>query len=101
MKLNNLSKNDLEIIKDCLIFSEDERVFPGWEFETLFGISRERFSAVSKEWPAVDSESQDVEMAVIGCLNNILGYLHMSDKDWKNNFSFTPNELLKILRNIE
>ncbi|MDJ1637571.1 hypothetical protein [Rhizobium rhizogenes] len=101
MKLNNLSKNDLEIIKICLTFSEDERVFPEWEFETLFGISRELFSAISGEWPAVDSENQNVEMAVIGCLNNILGYLHMSDKDWKKNFSFTPDELLEILRKIE
>ena len=101
MKLNNLSKNDLEIIKNCLIFSEDERLFPEWEFETLFGISREQFRAISRDLPAVDSESQNVEMAVIGCLNHILGYLHMSDKDWKKNFSFSHDQLLRILRNIK
>lgn len=101
MNLNSLSKNDLEVIKNCLTFSEDERVFPEWEFETLFGISRELFSAISREWPAVDLENQNVEIAIIGCLNNILGYLNMSDKDWKKNFSFNHDELLKILRKIE
>jgi hypothetical protein len=49
--------------------------FPDWEFQTLFGIERQVLAEVANRWPDVDP-AKDVELAVVGSMNHLLGYPH-------------------------
>ncbi|WP_053076565.1 hypothetical protein [Caenimonas sp. SL110] len=71
-----LSQADIETVKQCLQAAVDGPFFPEWEFEALFGVNRGLVRAVLNEWPAGAMSEDDVGCAVVGSLNNLLGYPH-------------------------
>ena len=90
---DKLSVRDWQLIAECLCAAEQEEFFPEWEFKILFGISREQLVVVRKEWMDMDSGHLELNAAVIGALNNLLGYPHGQDARWNQFISGGPEEI--------
>jgi hypothetical protein len=73
--LTRLSTNDVTMVGVCLRAAADGPFFPDWEFETLFGLSREEVRAAAEGWPA-NAARPEVEIAVYNSLSNLGGYPH-------------------------
>ncbi len=82
MNLQSLSKTDAVTIGQCLRAAADGPFFPDWEFQTLFGLSRDDVRCVAEAWPRVDLSSEVVKLAVNNSLNNLLGYPHGESVAW-------------------
>jgi len=95
-----LSQEDVQIIRECLSAAEKEGFFPEWEFETLFGISRSKVSAVLAKWPDVDVYDPDVSAAIVGALNHLLGYPHAQDDLWNKYISVGPDGVRSTLDHL-
>ena len=76
MRLDRLTRADCDLVGKCLDAAFSGPFFPEWEFSTLFGLERGELDRVRQQWPDVDPEREDVELAVINSLNNLLGYPH-------------------------
>jgi hypothetical protein len=88
-----LTERDQQTVSECLRAAEQEDFFPEWEFETLFGMSRNQLSVVRNQWPDVDFCNPDVGAAVIGALNHLLGYPHGQDARWTRYISVGPDAI--------
>jgi hypothetical protein len=76
MAQSKFRKAEIKTIEACLRASSESQFFPDWEFELLFGISRSELCLVLEAWPDVDIHDDVVEAAIVGSLNNLLGYPH-------------------------
>lgn len=76
MRPADLSPEDQSLVAACLRAASAGPFFPDWEFQTLFGVEREVVASVAGRWPAVDLSDDDVELAIIGSMNHLLGYPH-------------------------
>jgi hypothetical protein len=92
-----LAESDLNTVKECLRASVEGDFFPDWEFETLFGVSRETVRTVYNEWPTGTVSEDDVGCAVVGALNNLLGYPHGKENDWAKYISVPPESVRDTL----
>ena len=70
-----LSPSDVTMLGACLRAAADGPFFPDWEFETLFGLSRDEVRAAAEGWPA-NAARPEVEIAVYNSLANLNGYPH-------------------------
>lgn len=96
----NLSKNEQEIILDFLKTAERVDVFEDWEFDSLFGISRKQLSDVREKWPNVSGADKNVCAAVIGSINNLLGYSGLKNDEWAKNIRINPSEAQLLLNKL-
>ncbi len=92
-----LSEYDVDVVRQCLRAAVDGKFFPDWEFETLFGVDRETVRIVSRQWPKITIPEEDFSAAVIGSLNNILGYPHGNESNWDKYISAPPGKVKEIL----
>lgn len=76
MDLKNLTAEDHSLVGACLNSAANGPFFPDWEFQTLFGVEPAVVRNVAVQWPKVDPSDEDVELAVVNSLNNLLGYPH-------------------------
>lgn len=97
---DELSERDRQTVGECLHAAEQEDFFPEWEFETLFGISREQLSIVREKWPDVDICHADIGAAVIGSMNHLLGYPHGQDARWNKYISVGPDAIQMTLNKL-
>ncbi|CAL75240.1 hypothetical protein BRADO1344 [Bradyrhizobium sp. ORS 278] len=72
----NLSPADLQIVHRALGATVEGPFFPEREFDTLFGLHRSEVRAIYEEWPSPACRSDRLLAAMIGSLNNLLGYPH-------------------------
>ena len=79
MARQHLSKDDLEIVGQCLTAAVDGPFFPDWEFSVLFGLERTEVASVTRAWPDVSDEDEIAERAVNNALANLAGYPHGED----------------------
>ena len=84
--MDRLSPSELDIIAGALRAAAYGEFFPDWEFHILFGITRDELQDVYNEWPSQSHDIEVIECAVMGALNNLIGYPHGMD-----------NELLKFV----
>jgi hypothetical protein len=93
----NITDEDVTVIRECLRAAVEGPFFPDWEFSTLIGgMSRGEVSTVLERWPdAANTESQDV--AVNDVLNNLLGYPHEREDVWSDFISVGPSEVAEVL----
>lgn len=96
---SRLSDGDTGIIGRALRAAVDGPFFPEWEFQTLFGLSREELGAVADSWPGHLRESA-TEVAVMNALNNLCGY-PISGADQLSRFSLDREQLAILLRKIQ
>ncbi|SUS05868.1 conserved hypothetical protein [uncultured Defluviicoccus sp.] len=67
--------------------------FPDWEFETLFGLTRDEVGEVAGQISTWSAASPKHRVAVGSAVNNLLGYPHGRDADWAAWLSVTPEQL--------
>lgn len=94
---SELNNRDVKIVSECLAATVEGDFFPEWEFESLFGVSRELVHQASTAWPDVDSSDREITDAIIGSLNNLLGYPHRKEEDWARYISVPPAEVKVVL----
>ena len=96
MLFKDLSKNEQDIIYQCLEATVDGPFFPDWEFHTLFGLTRQEVERIVIDWAIVDRNSPIVILAINNSLNNLLGYPHKCDREWHDFISVDRKELRTI-----
>lgn len=94
-----LSEHEREIISQCLRAAVEGPFFPEWEFQTLVGVSREEISSLCTRWQASvnDHDDQDV---VLNVLNNLIGYPHGHETEWRAHIDAGPDEVSSILAKL-
>lgn len=76
-----LSSTEIEIVRRALQATVEGDFFPDWEFETLIGVDREMVREVYKTWPQQMLARDDFSCAVVGSLNNLVGYPHGKEEE--------------------
>ena len=79
--LEFLSLSEVALVKHSLRAAVEGKFFPEWEFETLFGVDRETVRKVYLSWPRQTIEDEVFWSAVIGSMNNLLGYPHGREEE--------------------
>jgi hypothetical protein len=92
-----LEKADLDVVKDCLKAAVDGPFFPEWEFQTLIGVDRDTVRSVYRAWPEKTVSSEDYGCAIIGSMNNLVGYPHGYDAEWGKYISASPDEVSELI----
>lgn len=70
-----LSESEYKLIKRALRFCAEGPLFPEWEFQTLFGLSRNEVLSLS-EFNSQAVISPELALAISGAINNLLHYPH-------------------------
>lgn len=73
--LEALEAREIEVVGLALNAVVNGEFFADWEFDTLFGVSREAMRAIAAGWPGNMIEP-DTEAAVFNALANLQGYPH-------------------------
>ncbi|MGJ4952114.1 hypothetical protein [Bradyrhizobium sp. HKCCYLS20291] len=79
ISIASLSTPDREIVHRALGAAVEGPFFPEWEFHTLFGLERSEVRAIYEAWPSPACNSAQLLAAMIGSLNNLLGYPHQQE----------------------
>jgi len=104
MDSEKLNKKEKDIIKSCLKAALDGPFFPDWEFQTLFGLTKDELRIVLENYPNVkeycnsQNEKNDSWLAINNTLNNLLRYPHRKESEWDKWIPVSKEELLKIYK---
>jgi hypothetical protein len=74
-----LDSSDRDLVLACLNAAAAGPFIPEWEFQTLFGMTRDEFGAVVAQWPNLDERDNTTYVAINNALNNLTGYPHRQD----------------------
>jgi hypothetical protein len=92
-----LTESEWDIILQCLKASVNGPFFPDWEFQTIFGLTRNEMQTVIDEWWIENPNPSDsVTIAINNSINNLLGYPHGKDDLWNDYISISQAELRSI-----
>jgi len=94
------SSDTVIITKECLRAVLEGSFFPEWEFETLFGIDRETVQTVYDAWPTQTIDADDFSCAVVGSLNNLIGYPTGQSEEWSKYISVSPERVREALNEL-
>ncbi len=94
MGMQHLSKDDLKIVRECLVAAVWGPFFPEREFSTLFGVDRVSVAKVMQSRPNVNGEDETVSLAVSNAINNLVGYPH--GEGLTRHVSATSERLIEI-----
>lgn len=95
--ISNLSQLERQTIGECLRATTFGDFFPDWEFETLFGVSRNKVKKIAEQWPNVDWGDQYIRAIIINSLGQLLGYPHGQEQLWSEYITVSPEEVKKTL----
>ncbi|MCR9145162.1 MAG: hypothetical protein NXI24_23190 [bacterium] len=98
MPLKGLSDTEKAIVHECLEATTEGPFFEEWEFETLFGLTREEVREVIDNFDQWERESEEnmARNAINGALGNLLGFPHRKEKIWEQYISVSPEEIKRI-----
>lgn len=97
MPLSNLTLTEQEVVRQCLHAAAKGPFFPNWEFQTLFGVSRETVARFLAAWPNVDDSEEDVKLAINNSMNLLFFYPHGCEGVWHEYFSVPVREIERVL----
>jgi hypothetical protein len=100
MALLDLDEEELAIVGQCLRAAVEGPFFPDWEFQTLIGVSREEIQRLALSWPSRDADDAGTTNAVVGVLNNLIGYPHGEESAWASFIGVGPAAVSIILEKI-
>jgi hypothetical protein len=66
-----LDRDDIALVRACLLASDEDPFFPDWEFQALFGIERSQLGDVRRRWPNVSLTEEAVYLSVINAIANL------------------------------
>jgi hypothetical protein len=98
--INSLDQPTLKVAKDCLRAAIEGPFFQDWEFQTLVGVDRAMVKVVYDAWPEQTVGQDDFASAVIGTMNNLLGYPHGRSDAWTEYISASPAQVREALDKI-
>lgn len=80
MALENLTDEEKDLVRRCLVACADGPFFEDAEFATLFGMTRDELRAVigRAPWPA--PAAREVVVAISSAFGNLLGHPHRRDE---------------------
>ena len=93
MAFEQMSKQDQKMIGECLRAAP---IFLEGDLATVTGVDETRFQEIADSYPDVDSNEEDVNLAIHGALGNLLGYTHGMIRKWAEFISVTPDELTSV-----
>ena len=96
MALDDLTSDELEIVRLSLQAAVQGPYFPDWEFEWLFGVPRDSVAAVLSAWPRVDEHSQVAEVAINNAFVNLLWYPHGMTEELEDELGVTTSRLQQV-----
>jgi hypothetical protein len=95
--LADLDEREREVVRECLRATVDGPFYPDWEFETLFGLTRDEVRRILMAWPFVDDSDRSVSLAINNSFNNLLGYpAENMEEHWPKFISVGGPELARI-----
>src|SRR3954447_18462842 len=77
--VESLSPTEVETVRRALKATVEGSFFPDWEFETLIGVDRDTVRKVYQAWPRQTVDQDEFSCAVVGSLNNLIGYPHRKE----------------------
>jgi hypothetical protein len=92
---NDLSKEDIKLIKEVLNAAAYGPFIPDWEFHTLFGLYRDEVKRIADNWPKNKESDKSVGLAINNSFINLLGYPIDNVNEWKNYISITRADMIK------
>lgn len=95
--ITKLSEREKQTVGECLRAAVIGTFFPDWEFQTLFGITREKVSAIAQRWPDIDNIDEVVSAAIVGSLGHLLGYPHGEEAQWSEFISVSADDVKQTL----
>ena len=95
--ISHLSPEEQKTVSECLNAAADGPFFPDWEFETLFGVSRAVVKDTGLHWRNMAVPDEDAAAAIIGAMNNLLGYPHQQEDRWHEFITVTPEAVKETL----
>ena len=79
--IENLSNEEVDLIRRCLDAAVNGPFFPDWEFHSLIGVTRDEVRQVLRSWPKTEDPTFQ-RTVVVNALNNLLGYPHGMSDAW-------------------
>lgn len=97
MSLVDLNEEERDVVRQCLRAAAESPFFPEWEFQTLFGLTRQEVKTVLISWPELDENDKLVIRAINNSFNNLLGYPARDKQElWPKYVSVSGMELARI-----
>jgi hypothetical protein len=96
MGLEHLTVDEREVVRRCLRAATEGPFFPGWEFDTLFGLTRDEVRSVWSSWPQLEIEDEVVRSAINNSFANLLGYPHNEQEAWDALISTDRDEVTRV-----
>jgi hypothetical protein len=99
LAFTDLNETEQNVVRECLRATVHGDFFPEWEFQTLFGLSREQVEQVLESWPKINDSDESVALSINNSLVNLLGYPYSDadGKEWKKFISVPATEVARIL----
>ena len=95
-----LSQREQQTILECMNAVLNGPFIPEWEFDTLLGVSRHAMNNIIANWPDVVIQDKNIAAAIIGAMNNLLGYPHGADDHWHEYISVSPETVKGTLEKL-
>lgn len=99
--LDRLTSSERELIRACLRAAVEGPFFEEWEFQTLFGLTREQVRAIADEWPPTAPLTPTVSLAIRSSLNNLFGYPHDQSDELRRRLGITPERLQHLMNRMD
>ena len=97
MALADLDDCEREVVRECLRATVEGPFFPEWEFEIIFGLSRDEVRQILMTWPTLNEADKSVVRAINNSINNLLGYPAKNKQEiWPRFISVSGMELARI-----
>ena len=88
--------SDIAIVRQCIDLVTEGPTFEEWEFETLFGRTRDEVRATGASLGVAGSKTHDTVVVVGDVLNNLAGYPG-AERDWAKWVSVPRGVALSVL----
>jgi hypothetical protein len=78
----------------------ERAVLPDWEFETLFGATRDNIAKLGDAWPTVDLDNEEVRIDLLAVVTNLIGYPHGRHDQLREEYQIEPEALRRLRSRI-
>lgn len=93
-----LTPEERHVIYQCLKAAAEGPFFPDWEFQALFGMSKNDVARLIALWPDINHAQTFIQAAINSSINNLLGYPHNKFDIWHEYISADPAQLAVIFQ---
>ena len=96
MAFDDLTPDEREIVRRCLVAAAQGPYFPDWEFPIVFGVERAEVAEILRKWPYVEEENKSVDTAINNTFVNLLWYPHEMTEQLEEELGITVAMLQQV-----